>query len=184
MEAIAKSDKVFKYLLIGIYSIIFITILHNLRTPYLWFDEAGQFFISKGLNHNSIPYSHPNGLLSVIENNKHYNLDPGGFSVLLHFWSYISNYHIWLRLLPFIFFIGVVCSFIFLSYKWTNNLNIALLIGVIPILTPVVLAMGFEVRAYSMESLGTMLTIVALEHFKKDVTNKYLLVWSCIFSFL
>ena len=29
----------------------------SLRDPWLWYDESGQFWISKGLNHYSVPYS-------------------------------------------------------------------------------------------------------------------------------
>ena len=41
--------------------------------------------------------------------------------ILLHFWSKISNSYIWLRLLPFIFFIGSIISIIYLFKKWNQN---------------------------------------------------------------
>ncbi|EKD32413.1 MAG: hypothetical protein ACD_77C00103G0024 [uncultured bacterium] len=160
-----------------------ISISKNLFVPYLWFDEAGQFFISKGLNHYSNPLSVENGIIQVIENNKLYNLDPGGFGILLHFWSGLSNNHIWLRLLPFIFFIGIVTSFIYLSYKWLKNINVAMFMGFIPILIPWVMSMGFEIRAYSMESLGTIICIIGLIKMKNDLSYKNLFLWTCVFSF-
>lgn len=178
-----KLNKIFSYIIVVFLFLSLIAISKNLFTPYLWFDEAGQFFISKGLNHYSNPFSNENGLIQVIENNKHYNLDPGGFGILLHFWSKFSNYHIWLRLLPFIFFLGVVVSFIYLSYSWVKKINIALLMGFIPILIPWVMSMGFEIRAYSMESLGTILCIVGLEKLKNNISYKYLLIWGCVFAF-
>ena len=75
-----------------------------LRNPWLWFDESGQFWISKGLNHYSEVYAASGGLSDVIENNRHYNLDPGGFSVLLYFWLLINDSStFFLRLLPYLF---------------------------------------------------------------------------------
>jgi len=55
--------------------------------------------------------------------------------------------------------------------------------GFIPILIPVVLNSGFEVRAYSMESLGTVLSIIGLIKLKNNLTLKHLFFWSCVFSF-
>jgi hypothetical protein len=184
MDAAMKNNKMFLLIIIGIYILTLLAISTNLNTPYLWFDEAGQFFISKGLNHDSNPLEKEKGLAYVVENNAFYNMDPGGFSILLHFWSKISNSHIWLRFLPFLFFIGIVLSFIYLSYLWLKNINIALLMGFIPILIPMILRMAFEVRAYSMEGLGTIISIVALENIKNKISYKHLLIWSCVLSFL
>lgn len=178
-----KFNSTYLLVILAIFIITFLAISKNLNTPYLHFDEAGQFFIAKGLNHDSNPLEKEKGLTYVIENNAFFNLDPGGFSILLHFWSKISNSHIWLRFLPFLFFIGIVLSFIYLSYLWLKNLNIALLMGFIPILIPLVLNMGFEIRAYSMESLGTILGVVALDKLKNKISYKHLFLWSCIFSF-
>jgi hypothetical protein len=177
-----KINRTYVLVVLSIYMITFSTISKNLFTPYLWYDEADQFWVSKGLNPDSDPLTPENGLGGVIENNKYYNMDPGGFSILLHFWMYISNHHIWLRLLPFLFFIGVVLSFIYLSYLWLKDINIAILMGFIPFLVPIVFSMGFEVRAYSMESMGTIISIVALERLKNKLTNKHLFLWSCILA--
>ncbi|MDP4291377.1 MAG: hypothetical protein Q8908_09885 [Bacteroidota bacterium] len=178
-----RERKLHLLIILGIYIITLLVITKNLDTPYLWFDEAGQFFIAKGLNHDSNPLGGEKGLSFVVKNNAYYNLDPGGFSILLHYWSKISNTHIWLRILPFLFFIGTVLLFIYLSYLWTKNLIIALLMGFAPILIAMVLNMGFEVRAYSMEGMGTILGLVALERLKNKISIMKLLFWSCIFSF-
>jgi hypothetical protein len=76
----------------------------------------------------------------------------------------------------------VVLSFIYLSYLWTKDIHVALIMGFIPVLTPVVLSMGFEIRAYSMESLGTVVSMVALEKLKNKLTLKHLFLWGCIFA--
>ncbi len=175
-------NRVFQLIIAGIYILTFWLISRNLGFEYLWFDEAGQFWISKGLNHDSAPLSSEGGILDVIENNKYYNKDPGGFGILLHCWSFFSNHHIWLRLLPFIFFLSVVMVFIYMSYRWLKNLDIALLMGFIPIFFAVILDMGFEIRAYSMETLGAVLCVVALEQIREKPTVRNLLKWSCILS--
>lgn len=174
--------KIFIIIVTVVYFITFIGVSANIRDPYLWFDEAGQFWISKGLNHYSNPLQVPKGLSDVIINNAAYNMDPGGFSILLHFWTEISNSYLWLRLLPFLFFIGTIGTIIYLSYRWTRNINIALLLGFLPFLFSSIVSMGFEIRAYSMEYLGVILTIVALESLKAKISSARLFIWSCIFS--
>lgn len=183
MDTNIRINKLFLFVIIGAYLISLLIISKNIFTPYLSYDEAGQFFISKGLNHDSIPFEKEKGLTYVVKSNSFYNLDPGGFTILLHFWTKISNSHIWLRLLPFSFFIGIILSFIYLSHLWLKNLNIAILMGFIPILTPVILSMGFEVRAYSMESFGTIISIIVLEKLKNQISNINLFLGSCVLSF-
>lgn len=175
--------KYYIHFFVGVYIVFFLAISKNLFTPYLWYDEAGQFWIAKGLNHDSEPFTAEKGVLDVIENNKYYNLDPGGFGILLHYWSFISNHHVWLRMLPFLFFIGVVLSFVYLSYLWTKNSKVAILMGLVAILSPKLLYMGFELRAYSMECLGTVMGIIALEKLNTGITYRKLLMWSCVFAF-
>ena len=177
-----KNKKIYFLIVIGLYVITLLYISDNLNIHNLWYDEAGQFFISKGLNHDSDPMENEKSLRYVIENNAHYNLDPGGFSILLHFWSKISNSHLWLRFLPFVFFIGVVLSFIYLSHLWFKNQDIAILMGFIPILYPLALKLGFEVRAFSMESMATVISVIGLEKLKGKISYKYLFLWSCVFS--
>lgn len=178
-----KFNSTYLIVILAIYIVTLLAFANNINTPHLLFDEAGQFFIAKGLNHDSKPLEIEKGLTYVVENNALYNLDPGGFSILLHFWSKVSNSHIWIRLLPFSFFVGIVLSFIYLSYLWLKNLNIAVLMGFIPFVAPMVLNVGTELRAYSMECLGTILGVVALEKLKNKISYKYLFLWSCIFSF-
>ncbi|RYF89780.1 MAG: hypothetical protein EOO03_05205 [Chitinophagaceae bacterium] len=174
--------RAFRILIAITYAVLLVVMAHNLQFPYLMFDEAVQFWISKGLNPDSEPLSTPSGVGAVVENNKYYNMDPGGFGILLHWWAAISNNYVWLRMLPFLIYIGVVFAFIYLAYKWTKNKNVALLIGFIPILYPMLLTMAFEIRAYSMETLGVALCIASLEHFKKKLHYSNLFAWGCVFA--
>ncbi|HCS88372.1 MAG TPA: hypothetical protein DIW30_08335 [Bacteroidales bacterium] len=152
--------------------------------PYLWFDEAGQFWIAKGLNHDSDPMSATGGILEVIKNNQNYNLDPGGFSLLLHFWSFVGNGYLWLRLLPFLFFVLTIIGFIYLAYRWTGNKYTAVLMGFIPMIIPMIYHEAFEVRAYSMEVLGVVAGAIAIDSLQRKINYKRLITWSlvlCIF---
>ncbi len=151
--------------------------------PYLWFDEAGQFWISKGLNHDSDPMSAVGGMFDVVKNNQDYNLDPGGFGLILHFWSKISNNYIWLRSLPFLFLMLIVASFICLAHRWTGDRNISILAGFIPLLIPLIFRQSFDIRAYSMEALGVVVAIVALDSLSAKVTMKKLIGWSVAIAF-
>lgn len=151
--------------------------------PYLWFDEAGQFWISKGLNHDSDPMSQSGSIVDVVINNQDYNLDPGGFGILLHFWSMVSNGYIWLRTLPYLFFICVILAVIYLSYRWTKNKYIAVLMGFVPIANSLISSTMFEIRAYSMEVLGVLTAIIIIDKLRKKITIKGLLLSSLIISF-
>lgn len=178
-----KIDRVFSYVLIGILILTLLYVSQNIKQKSLWYDEAGQFFIAKGLNHDSAPFSKENGLKQVIENNANYNLDPGGFSILLHFWTKVSNSSEWLRLLPYIFFLGFLFCWIYLFYSWFHSINVALLSSFVPLVSrSAYINLGFEIRAYSMECLGTLLCVIALSQLKEHLTTKKLLIWSCIFA--
>lgn len=86
-----NDGKTFGYIYIGLVTIIYATCLYmlgrNLTFETLNYDEAGQFFMSRGLNHYSEPNSVSGSLWDVVIQNQHYNRDPGGFSMILYFWS-------------------------------------------------------------------------------------------------
>jgi len=168
--------------IIGIYVFLFVAVSANLGYTYLWFDEAGQFWISKGLNHYSDPFQAPQGLPDIIANNATYNLDPGGFSILLHYWAGLSNSSLWLRALPFLFFIGTIVSFAHLSYKLTENFKISLLMGFLPFLFSTIVSEGFEIRAYSMEYLGVVMAAVSIVSLRNKISNFRLFAWGLILS--
>ena len=183
MVSLKIMNFVFFIIVTGVYVILFILVSANLRSAHLlWFDEAGQFWISKGLNHYSDPLQTPQGVSDVIENNINYNLDPGGFSILLYIWTKASNSFLWLRLLPFLFFTGTIVAFIYLSYKWTKNLKIGLLMGFLPFLFPSIVSMGIEIRAYSMEYLGVVLAIISIESLKDKASNFRFFIFGSLLS--
>ncbi len=150
--------------------------------PYLWFDDAGQFWISQGLNHDSAPLSQAGGLIDVIVNNAGYNLDPGGYGIILHYWSKISTNYVWLRSLSFLFFILSTIVLGYLGYLWTRNINIGIWAGFIPFYIPMIFNNGFALRAYSMEVLGCLVCILAVHFLQNKLSIKRLFCWSVIIA--
>lgn len=156
----------------------------NLTFETLTYDEAGQFFISKGLNHYSEPYAPEGSITDVIEQNSLYNQDPGGFSFILHYWSKISNNIVYLRLLPLLFFIGAIIFTCLAVYEITRKkltayasglLLFALWGGPLP----------YELRPYSMELCGMAYGIWLIFHiirYRTNITGPKLLSYSIIFS--
>lgn len=137
--------------------LVLLLVVHavGILNPYLGFDESGQFFISRGLNHYSLPYAPASGLADVVYSNAYYNLDPGGFSVLLYVWSLFSNASYWLRILPFLFFVGYVILVERILKRITHDGFFSLLAcGVI---VTVHTSMPTNLRPYSMEMFFTVL---------------------------
>ena len=140
----------------------------------LWFDEAGQYWISKGLNHDSMPQAPDGQLNDVISNNNFYNFDPGGFSILMHFWLKVSESLYWIRLLPFLFFcIGVLVLISTLKDFLSDRMVLVLFpifIFVIPFSD-----FAFFVRAHTMEFALSAVTLrLATQLFRKFDLKTYL----------
>jgi len=154
----------------------------NFNDTYLWYDESGQFWIAKGLNHDSDPYSKVGNLMDVIENNQYYNMDPGGFGIIAHYWTMISNDIVWLRLLPFIFFVGVIILFYKISLNYMADKKVALLAMFIPLFFPIMINMAFEFRAYSMEVLGTFLLVFGIDKIKHELSLKNVCIYGLVSS--
>lgn len=163
------------------YSLILLIgfIFFNLLNPFLWFDEAGQFFISLGLNHFSEPNSLPGTLNEVLLNNNKFNLDPGGFSILLFLWLKISTNYIWIRLLPFLFFISSVFLTIEISKKVYDFKN-PWIYGFLLFAIPQLVFRSIELRAYTMEALSILISIYLIVNFKN--LNSYKLLTISILS--
>lgn len=152
----------------------------SLSDWYLWYDEAGQFYISKGLNHYSEPFAPYSGVADVIYYNRYFNLDPGGFSVLLHYWSMLSNHYVYLRLLPLLFFLVAI----FVAYKIGMQLFHAhfpaILLASVFLINPIIVNLAGELRAYSMEMCGVLISLYYLKKIEKDLCVSNLLVLALI----
>jgi hypothetical protein len=167
-----------------LYFVVFSFLILNLDNPNLWLDESGQFWISKGLNHFSEPLQQNGDLNDVIIQNQKYNLDPGGFSIILHFWSKVSNSHQWLRTLPFLFFVLTVVLYVKIIYQWTKHETFSLIFGLVPAFSPLIIQYAFEVRAYSMECLGVAFCIWFIQKTERQITIVSSLVYGCILAIL
>lgn len=166
-----------------IYAIFIVRICFNLSFETLWYDEAGQFYISKGLNHFSEPYSPEGGVGDVIYNNARYNQDPGGFSLILHFWSMISANVIWLRLLPFLFYLGSIAFTILFAFQITKDKIFSLICGFV-IFTLLGGTAPYQLRAYSIELCGIAFGLWSVMKLRReDSLWKYLFysLISCVF---
>lgn len=155
----------------------------SLGFPYLSYDESGQFFMSKGLNHHSSPFSEFGSLADALENNRHYNLDPGGFTVLLYYWSKISNDCRWLRALPLLFFLA------FLYYAY-NILELSIKSKGLSVLGCSFLLLSGDItyqlsflRAYSMEMCGTMASLYYLMVWHRSLNKDRLLKLGLLIAF-
>lgn len=157
------------------------------------YDEAGQFWMSKGLHHYSAPYSECGSLKDALEYNRHYNMDPGGFTAILYFWSKISNDIHFLRLLPIIFYLlsilgtYLIGKKLFSSRVWAIALALLLVLpspsASIPYFSIPFAARAGYLRAYTMEMAGVVLCVWYLLKNHDNLTNKSLLKLSLLMCF-
>lgn len=161
-----SSDALFYAITTFLYVFCLYFVGRNLWATELWYDEAGQFFISHGLNHWSEPLSPDGNLADAMVANHDYNQDPGGFTALLYFWCKISSSHVWLRLLPFLFYLGSIVFVCLLSFNILINKKLAYASGLIVF---AFLGGNFahELRAYSMELCGLTYGLWMVLQFKK-----------------
>ena len=166
-------DFVFKITILTTIVLILIVLSLNLTYPFLWFDEAVSFWIAKGVKIDAEPFTIFGGLKEMIYFNRYYNLDPGGFSFILYFWTKFSENHIFLRFLPFILY---VMSFI-LCFKIIKNIlihkSLALFISCGFLFFSNYYCSAFELRAYSFELFSTLLCILSIQSLDINTTFKF-----------
>jgi len=138
--------------------------VNNLGYTGMWWDETAQFWVSQGLGNYSPPFAKLRGVRDVVRMNRAENLDPGGFSLLLHFWSAHGRGLKWLRGLPFAFYLLGAASLGLLGWRLTRSAHFALAASAVPLLYPAALYFSFEIRAYSMEMTGVAIGALALVH--------------------
>lgn len=173
-----------KVLVICILLFIIYKIPLNINEPYLWFDEANQFWISYGQSPEAEADTPQGDLSDFFKYNTMYNLDPGGFGIIFHFWLMVSTHYIWLRILPLLFLaISTFAVFKVAQYFLTDRFN-AFLVSLSFLFFPFTYYLGFEVRAYSMELLCTILCIYSLYSFKKQDHILNLFFWSSLIAIL
>ena len=160
-EKIKSKKRFFNIVLVLIIWIATVVLFakHSIGNPNFWFDESGQFWIAKGLNHYSQPFAPEGGLTQVLKNNAKFNLDPGGFSIILHFWTILSTNHNFLRSLPFLFFVIAMIVVFKLSTLWKSQNHLVYFGGFILLSSSLLKQYAFELRPYSMEMLTTIIAL-------------------------
>ena len=152
-------------LLVGLAALAGLILLgaHNLANPNLWWDEAGQYWMSQGQNHVTGYLTSPGPLLAGVEAGWNgSNLDPSGFTVLLRGWiELFGTEAATLRSLPFLFF---VLAFTLTTTWAARRLHlppaVALAVPLLTLSTSLALHYSTEVRAFSLEMLWVIVTAV------------------------
>ena len=132
----------------------------NLDNCSPWYDEAMQFWISFGCDPDEITMD--NSVVEVVKLNQIFNHDPGGFSLLLHFWLKVSQSIEWIRLLPLLFFIGSVMVISLTIQSLFKDKLLSFICSLIPFLFDSLLYFSTEIRAYSMECLCSSFSMLAV----------------------
>jgi hypothetical protein len=134
----------------------------NLPYAGLWYDEAMQFWISRGADAFARPYTAGGGVGQVVRENARGNLDPGGFTLLLHAWMWPATDVAWLRALPFGIFLGGLGAMARLAWAWRPSVAFAVLGAAVPLAYPLIVFHATEVRAYTMEFTGVVVGCLLL----------------------
>jgi hypothetical protein len=135
----------------------------GLHWTAFWYDESVQFWISRGLCALSAPGQEPGGVRDVLRQNARDNLDPGGFSLFLHFWLLAGTGMAWQRAAPLLFFLAGVAALGWLGWRWHRKVRFALFSALVPAAYPMLMNYANEVRAYSMEFAGVICGCLVLD---------------------
>lgn len=152
------------YLVIAGMFFLTLMFIRSGTNPSFWFDESGQFWMSKGLNHFSLPFSPSGNLADTIRANSTMNMDPGGYTLGLRWWMSFSNSPTWLRLFSFSFFFITILAVAGTTYIWTENRLISLAAGLFVLSAPLITRYAFELRPYSMEACGVASVVLLIEY--------------------
>lgn len=133
-----------------------------LANPYLWFDEAGQFFLALGINHWSPPFMGRKGFSDILAQNNRYLFDPVGYTLLLRLWQEAGTAAVWLRTLPFIGFLGMAATGFRLLQRAEVPQTEARLLTALFASSPLLYQYAAELRPYSYEAWGTLFALLVL----------------------
>ncbi len=153
--------------------------LSILNAHGLWSDEALQFWISKGINYNIVFSSliiNPPQTASwyeLLHNTHSLFMGSPTFTILLYFWSKISDSVSWLRLLPCLFSIGILPLMFLIAREINFSRKWALALVVFCAWNAPWLMNSIELRPYSLEMFSSALTLF---FFLKIVKNNGLLI--------
>lgn len=176
-QSVTCKDKILPVVLLGCSLAALAQYAHgNLDYPGFWWDETAQFWISQGISHYAEPWTAPRGLADALRLNRLENLDPGGFTVLEHYWTRAGRGVEWIRALPFSFLLILMLSTAVLGRQLSGSWLVAVTGFSLPLVYPGALYFGIENRAYSMELAGVACgLVVLLRALKKGSISSFLL---------
>jgi hypothetical protein len=139
---------------------------HHRADETIWYDEAMQVYSSLGIDAAGELLAPPGGLRAVISRNRADQLDPGEFSILLHYWMRLTGTAIpRLRLFCGALALAGLAAFAALCSRWwPHPLTAPAAIG-LALLDPLVRAQAIEVRPYALEIAGAFLAFWATDRF-------------------
>jgi hypothetical protein len=150
----------------------------------IWFDEAVQFWMSRGADPYGPPFTKPGGLIDTVHYNGVDNLDPGGFTILLRWWLHGGTGPVWQRTLPLIFFVIGVAALALIGWRRFRSLPFALLCALLTVPYSLLLYFATELRAYSMEFAGIAVGCALIDRIAlKPANERLLLVAGTTFGF-
>ena len=182
-----NEKKINLIILISLTTYILLVALPFLNNPYLWLDEAGQFWLSLGLNHDSGINDAKENILSALINNRHYCLDPGSYTAFTFLITKISTNHFWLKISSMIFILlSIFFNFSYFKRYKTNKLLTYLTIiflVVLPFSFKNIFHSSYEFRSYAMEIFAISFSIFYLKQdvFKKKISEVILLTFALSF---
>jgi hypothetical protein len=140
----------------------------NLPYGGFWYDEAVQFWISRGVDPFAAPGTPGGGVLAVMVENARWNLDPGGFTMLLSAWMGGGVDPAWLRLLPLGLLLVGLAAMARLAWVWHPSPAFGVLGAALPLASPLLLQHATEVRAYALEFAGVAVGCLFVQRARAD----------------
>lgn len=152
------------FLLIFLFVSLAVHFINNSSSGVLGKDESLYISLAKG-QYSHTPIDAPVGnLLDVAKKGVIRSADPPGIFILLHFWEYISYSEMWLRLLPFIFFVISIVTLIRIALLIGLPFLYSVLLGFLPMASRVMVWHAIELRGYMAEAcMGYLMIYAALK---------------------
>ncbi|RYD51170.1 MAG: hypothetical protein EOP52_12300 [Sphingobacteriales bacterium] len=166
--------------------VLVVALLGNLcvlTNPYLWFDDANQFYISLGIPRDTAPFAPWGAFSDIVRENNRYLFDPLGYSLLLRVWQELSTAVVWIRSLSLWGTVGLLWT----AYRLLRTLDIAkteaiLLTGLL-LSSPLLYQFSGELRPYSYEAWGTLYALLLAYRYQPGKSIRWLLGQGLALSF-
>jgi hypothetical protein len=130
----------------------------NLGNGNLWYDEAGQYWISLGQNHAAPLLSPEGSLWDVWQVGKKFNSDPGGYTLIMRaIIKLFGSGPAYLHMCSFVFFILGIAATYLLAREARLSPLVAAAISTIPFINDQAQDFAFETCFFSAKrSLSSM----------------------------